>query len=718
MKKLVVILMMLLMMAFKESKFPRIKITYPAAKKCDTIDNYFGVEVTDPYRWLEDENSADTKIWIQAENKLTADYLNQIPFRTKIRESLIRIMDFEKITVPFKKGGKLFFYRNSGLQNQNVLFMKESPESADERVILNPDSLSNDGTVSVIQAVLSKNGRWLAFSVSRYGSDWTEIFVRDIATGKDLPDHLVNIKRNSNIAWYQEGFYYSWNRPLLNNQENSGHMEYQMIYYHKVGTDQKSDSLIFQYPIFARSLFFAETTEDEKYLVISQGIKSRGQIMYLKDLTDKKSELNRIYASLNYQSNLVDITGNKLIVLTNKNAPNSNLVSIDLSNSPETNWKPLIPESGDLLNWCKIAGNKIIAGYLTDAHSTIKVFKMNGEFESELSLPGIGTVSSFECSREEPIAYYQFASFINPGMIFKYDVNTNISEVYYQTRENFDAGKFITDQAYYYSKDSTKIHMFIVHRKDIVLNGENPVLLTGYGGFNYCMTPYFSPSQIIWLENGGLFALPNLRGDGEYGEEWHQAGTKILKQNVFNDFIAAAEYLIKEKYTSAEYLTISGASNGGLLIAAVVNQRPDLFAVAVPEVGLMDMLRYQRFTSSWTGEYGTSDNKDEFKYLNEYSPVHNIREGLPYPAVFVTTGDHDDRVVPSHSYKYAATLQEKYKGENPVLIRVAANEGHGEGQTIMKRIDEQTDMWSFAFYNMNIIDVGTINKSDNLKVKW
>ncbi|MCX6257024.1 MAG: prolyl oligopeptidase family serine peptidase [Bacteroidia bacterium] len=702
MNKLLMIPVLLVILSCTQTKLPGIKVAYPMTKKCDTVDNYFGIKIADPYRWLEDDNSSETMAWVKAENEVTTNYLKQIPFRDKIRERLTKIMNFPKITAPFKKGGRIFYYKNEGLQNQSELYTKESIDAKESRVVLDPNKFSTDGTVALAGMNVSKDGQKIAYSIARSGSDWNEILVRDIISGNDLADHLYWVKF-SGIAWCGDGFYYSRYDAPKDNTGLTKKNEFQKVYYHKIGTKQDDDVLVFENRNLPSRMFSAETTEDEKYLIIYESETSDNNSLYYKEINNPKQNFVKLADGFDYEYGVIDNIGSTLLVKTNKNAPRYKLVAIDLNNPAEANWKTIIPESENVLQSCSLAGDKIITVYMKDACSEVKVYAIDGKFKYNITLPGIGTLSAFNGKKADNIAFYSFTSFTNPGIIFKYDIASDKSQEYMKTEVSFDVNNYETHQVFFTSKDGTKVPMFIVHKKGIELNGENPTLLTGYGGFNISETPYFSVSRMIWLENGGVFALANLRGGGEYGEKWHEAGTKLNKQNVFDDFIAAAEYLIKEKYTSPARLTIQGGSNGGLLIGAVINQRPDLFAVAIPQVGVMDMLRFHKFTIGWAwkGDYGSSEDKQGFDNLVKYSPLHNIKEGVNYPAVLVTTADHDDRVVPAHSFKYIATLQNKYKGENPVLIRIDSKAGHGGGKPTSKIIDEMADLWSFAFYNMN-----------------
>lgn len=679
------------------------KMTYPLSKKVDTVDIYFGTQVPDPYRWLEDDNSEETKNWVIAQNEVTNGYLSQIPNREKINQRLTEVWNYSKVGVPFKKGNLYFHYRNNGLQNQSVLYVQSSLED-EAKILLDPNTLSEDGTVALSGIAVSEDSKYLAYRIARSGSDWNELYIRDIATGEDLQDHLKWLKFTG-TAWYKDGFFYSRYDAPEKGGELSNSNEYHKVYYHKLGNPQEDDELIYENKNYPRRMYGVSVTDDEKYLILSEMGASHGNGLYFKDLTKQKSEFQLITDEIELEHSIIDDVDGKLLLYTNNGAPKYKLVAVDVTKPGIENWSEIIPEKENVLNGVKLAGGKIIASYMKDASSKVEIYKLDGSFESELSLPGIGTAGSFSGKKDEKIAFYSFESFTNPAIAYKYDFTTGKSEIFYQPKINFNPDDFVTEQKFYTSKDGTQVPMFIVYKKGLKLDGQNPCLLYGYGGFNVSLTPYFTPRRLVWLENGGVYVVANLRGGGEYGEEWHKAGTKLNKQNVFDDCIAAAEYLIENKYTNSQKLALKGGSNGGLLVGAVINQRPDLFKVAIPEVGVMDMLRYHKFTIgwAWAGDYGTSEDSEEmFAYLLGYSPIHNIKENIKYPAVLVTTADHDDRVVPAHSFKYIATLQEKYQGENPVLVRIESKAGHGGGMPTSKQIEEYTDIWSFIFYNMGI----------------
>lgn len=679
------------------------KMTYPLSKTVDTVDIYFGTQVPDPYRWLEDDNSEETKNWVIAQNEVTNGYLSQIPNREKINQRLTEVWNYSKVGVPFKKGNLYFHYRNDGLQNQSVLYVQSSLED-EAKILLDPNTLSEDGTVALSGIAVSEDSKYLAYRIARSGSDWNELYIRDIATGEDLQDHLKWLKFTG-TAWYKDGFFYSRYDAPEKGGELSNSNEYHKVYYHKLGDPQEGDKLIYENKNYPRRMYGVSVTDDEKYLILSEMGSSHGNGLYFKDLTKQKSEFQLITDEIELEHSIIDDVDGKLLLYTNNGAPKYKLVAVDVTKPGKENWSEIIPEKENVLNGVKLAGGKIIASYMKDASSKVEIYKLDGSFDSELSLPGIGTAGSFSGKKDEKIAFYSFESFTNPAIAYKYDFATGKSEIFYQPKINFNPDDFVTEQKFYTSKDGAQVPMFIVYKKGLKLDGQNPCLLYGYGGFNVSLTPYFTPRRLVWLENGGVYVVANLRGGGEYGEEWHKAGTKLNKQNVFDDCIAAAEYLIENKYTNSQKLALKGGSNGGLLVGAVINQRPDLFKVAIPEVGVMDMLRYHKFTIgwAWAGDYGTSEDSEEmFAYLLGYSPIHNIKENIKYPAVLVTTADHDDRVVPAHSFKYIATLQEKYQGENPVLVRIESKAGHGGGMPTSKQIEEYTDIWSFIFYNMGI----------------
>lgn len=677
-------------------------IQYPVTQKQDQTDTYFGTEVADPYRWLEDDNSAETADWVIAQNQVTDAFLAQIPYREKIKNRLTEIWDYPKVSAPFKKGGHYFVFRNNGLQNQSVAYIKETLDG-DERVILDPNQLSEDGTVALAEFSVSKNGQYLGYGISRSGSDWQEFFVRDIQTGKDLADHIQWVKF-SNIAWYKDGFFYSRYDAPKEGDELSAVNENNKVYYHKIGDPQEKDVLVHAEPDHPRKGFGATVTDDEKYLIIATTESTSGNGFYIKKLDKKNAPLQVVVDNYDNDYHVVDHVNGRLLVRTNFQAPRYKLISIDPNSIDQAKWQDVISQNENVLSDISVVGHKLIANYMKDAQSKVEIYSLSGQYEHDVTFE-LGTVSGFSGNLNDAITFYTLTSFTTPGTVYQYDIANNKSQVYSESQIDFDTDQYESRQVFYTSADGTKIPLFIVHKKGLELNGNNPTLLYGYGGFNISLTPGFSVSRLIWLENNGVVAIANLRGGGEYGEEWHKAGTLMQKQNVFDDFIAAGEYLIQEGYTSNQRLTIQGGSNGGLLVGACANQRPDLFKVALPAVGVMDMLRYHLFTIGryWATDYGTSeDSREMFEYLHNYSPLHSIPQGKTYPATLVTTADHDDRVVPAHSFKYIAALQEAYQGDNPVMIRIESKAGHGAGKPTSKYIEEYADLWSFAFYNMGV----------------
>jgi prolyl oligopeptidase len=683
----------------KQQKSP---MTYPKTIKGTTTDNYFGTTVADPYRWLEDDRSEETKQWVIAQNKVTQDYLSKIPFRDAIKERLKKLMNYEKYSQPFKEGQYTYFYKNTGLQNQSVLYRQK--EGADAEVFLDPNTFSKDATTSLAGISFSKDGSILAYQLSGGGSDWTDVVVMKAADKEIVGDMLKDVKF-SGIAWRgNTGFYYSTYDKPLEGSQLSGITQYHKLYYHKIGTPQKDDILIFGGDKTPRRYIGAGLTEDERYLIISAANSTSGNELYIKDLQEKDSPILNIVDNFEQNHNIIDNEGSKLYIYTNLNAPNGRIVTVDVKNSKPENWKDLIKETENVLE-PSTGGGKIFASYIVDAVSKVFQYDRNGKLEHEIALPGPGTAVGFGSKKEEQDLYYSFTSYTYPTTIFSYNVNTGKSALYKKSGVDFDPSKYESKQVFYTSKDGTKVPLIITFKKGTELNGHHPTVLYGYGGFNISLTPAFSTSVVSLIEQGGIYAVANLRGGGEYGEKWHLAGTKLKKQNVFDDFIAAAEYLIAEKYTSSDYLAIMGGSNGGLLVGAVMAQRPELFKVAFPAVGVMDMLRYHKFTAGagWAYDYGTSeDSKEMFDYLHHYSPVHALKPGVKYPATLVTTADHDDRVVPAHSFKFAATLQQTQGGEAPVLIRIETNAGHGAGKPTDKAIEEIADKWAFMFYNMGL----------------
>lgn len=694
-KVLLLISLIVLSMACTQKKEV---LVYPETKKVNQVDNYHGTQVADPYRWLEDDNSEETKAWVAAENKVSFGYLEQIPFREDLKERLTEIWNYPKMGNPFKEKDIYFYSYNTGLQNQSVIYKKNSLDEKGE-VFLDPNTLSKDGTVALTTFSISNDDKYVGYGIARAGSDWNEFFIRDISSGQDLKDHLKWIKF-SGISWYKDGFFYSRYPEPEEGNALIGSNENNKIYYHKVGTLQSDDQLVYMEPAFPLRGFNVDITDDEKYAIITATESTSGNAFGFKKTTD--NNFTWLVNSFDNDYRTIGNKDNMLYVLTNKDAPKYKLIAIDLDHPDTDNWIEIIPERNEVLQSCSYIGGRLIANYLKDAYDVVEVFDTEGNYLHSVDFPGIGSVNGFRGNANDDVTFFTFTSFNYPSVIFKYSIADNNSEVYYKSDLDFDASLYETEQVFYKSKDGTSIPMFIVHKKGLKRNGKNPTILYGYGGFNISLTPDFRASRAAWLEQGCIYAIANIRGGGEYGEEWHNAGTIFNKQNVFDDFIAAAEYLINEKYTSSKKLGILGGSNGGLLIGAVTNQRPELFAAAIPEVGVMDMLRFHKFTIGryWTTDFGSSDDPEQFEYLYKYSPLHNIDSEKAYPAIMVTTADHDDRVVPAHSFKYIATLQEKYKGNNPVIIRIETNAGHGGGKPTSKYIEEITDIYAFFWYNL------------------
>lgn len=673
-------------------------LTYPTISKSDQIDNYHGTVVADPYRALEDPDTEETKAWVEAQNQVTFSYLNEIPAREKIKQRLTKLWDYEKYGTPFKEGESYFYFKNDGLQNQSVLYTLPTLES-EPRVLLDPNQLSEDGTVALSGIAISENGQLLAYGLSSSGSDWQEWKVRDIATGEDLQDHLQWIKF-SGAAWTHDhqGFFYSrYDEPNEKTKLEDVNY-YQKLYYHKLGTQQSEDILIYHRSDEKEWGFGGNVTEDGKYLIISiwLGTDSKNLVFY-QDLTNLNSEIIELINQFEADYSFIDNDDHIFYFRTDLNAPKGRVIAIDTKKPTSENCQEIIPQAVETLESVGILNNQFVADYLQDAHSQIKIFDLKGNFIREVELPGIGSASGFGGKRHDPETFYSFTSFTTPGTIYRYDMKTGKSKIFRQPKVDFNADEYETKQVFYESKDGTKVPMFITHKKGIKLDGNNPTYLYGYGGFNISLTPSFSVSLLIWLEMGGVYAVSNLRGGGEYGEEWHQAGMKLQKQNVFDDFITAAEWLIANNYTKPAKLAIGGGSNGGLLVGACMTQRPDLFGAALPAVGVMDMLRFHKFTIgwAWVAEYGSSENAAEFTNLYAYSPLHNLKPGTAYPATLIITADHDDRVVPAHSFKFAAALQAAHNGNAPVLIRIEIKAGHGAGKPTAKIIEEAADKWGF-----------------------
>lgn len=680
------------------------KLEYPKTKKIEHTDEYHGTSVTDPYRWLEDDNSAETKAWVEAQNKVTFGYLNTIPQRAKLKERLTELWNYERYSAPSKIGDRYFYSKNDGLQNQSVLYVTDSV-SEKGRVLLDPNTLSSDGTVALSGTSISDDGKLLAYGIAVAGSDWQEWRFRDVATGKDLPDVLKDIKF-SGASWSKDGkgVYYS----RFPNAEDGARLTrinyFQKLYYHVLGTPQSEDGLIYERPDDKEMGVGGTVSEDGNWLIIyvTRGTSPKNMI-YFKNLTMERAPIMSLIDKLEADYTFLGNDESKFYFKTDKDAPRARIVSVDAL-VKDKKWTEVIPETEETLRSVDFINNQFVLGYLKDAYTKINIHDIDGKFVREVKLPGIGSAGGFGGKRYDTETFYSFSSYNTPPTIYRYDMKSGKSEIFRKANVKFDPNDFSVKQVFYPSKDGTKIPMFIVHKNGIKLDGTNPTLLYGYGGFNIPMTPGFSVSRLTWMENGGVYAVANLRGGGEYGERWHEAGTKLKKQNVFDDFIAAAEYLIKEKYTQPAKLAIQGGSNGGLLVGAVLNQRPELFGAALPAVGVMDMLRFHKFTigRAWTSDYGSADNKDEFAALYAYSPLHNIKSGTKFPAVMVTTADHDDRVVPAHSFKYAATMQEAQAGDAPVLIRIETKAGHGAGKPTSKQIEEQADIYGFLMKNLGM----------------
>ncbi|WP_240663398.1 prolyl oligopeptidase family serine peptidase [Mucilaginibacter limnophilus] len=677
-------------------------LPYPQTKKGTVTDIYFGTTVADPYRWLEDDRADDTKAWVQEQNKVTQNYLGQIPFREAIRERLTKLWNYERYGAPFNEGEYTYFYKNDGLQSQSVLW-RQKGENGKPEVFLDPNKFSADGTTSLQGINFTKDGSLAAYQISEGGSDWRKVIIIKTADKSVVGDTLIDVKF-SGLAWHgNDGFYYSsYDKPKEGSQL-AGLTQYHKLYYHKLGTPQSSDKLVFGGEKTPRRYIGAGLTEDERFLIISASTTTTGNELYIQDLSKSGSPIVTVVGNFDNEHNVIDNVGDKLYILTNLNAPNNRIVTVDFNNGKPSAYKDLIPETDNVLS-AGTGGGKIFAEYLKDATSLVQQYDMNGKLERSITLPSVGSAGGFGAKKHEKVLYYTFTSYVYPPSIFKYDIATGKSTLYKKAGVDFNPDLYESKQIFYNSKDGTRVPMIITYKKGTVLNGKNPTLLYAYGGFNVNLTPGFSTSNIVLLEQGGIYAVPNLRGGGEYGEKWHLAGTKLNKQNVFDDFIAAAEYLIQNKYTSKDYLAIAGGSNGGLLVGATIAQRPDLCMVAFPAVGVMDMLRYNKFTAGagWAYDYGTAeDSKEMFEYLYKYSPVHALKPA-DYPATLVTTADHDDRVVPAHSFKFAARLQEVQRGQLPVLIRIETKAGHGAGKSTAQVISEQADKWSFMFQNMGL----------------
>ncbi len=686
-----------------EKKAPsEMALSYPETKQVDTVTTYFGTDVKDPYRWLEDDMSDETAAWVESQNKVTFGYLDQIPYRKSLKDRLEKLWNYEKLGRPFKEGEYTYFYKNDGLQNQYVVYRQKGEEDAE--VFLDPNTFSEDATTSLSSLRFSKNGKIAAYAISEGGSDWRKIIIMDAETKEIKEDTIIDVKF-SGVSWRgNEGFYYSsYDKPK--GSELSAKTDQHKVYYHKLGTSQKEDALIFGgTPEQKHRYIGAYLTEDDRYMVLTASTSTSGNKLFIKDLENPNSELITILNDTDSDTYVADNRGSKLYLVTNRNAPNQKVVTVDAANPQPENWKDFIPETEHVLSPSS-GGGYFFAEYMVDAVSKVIQYDMDGKLVREIQLPGVGSAGGFGGKKDDKEMYFSFTNYKTPGTTYKFDADSGEYDVYWKPEIDFNSDDYESKQVFYTSKDGTKVPMIITHKKGIELNGKNPTILYGYGGFNISLTPSFSIANSVWMEQGGIYAVPNLRGGGEYGKAWHKAGTKMQKQNVFDDFIAAAEYLIENNYTSSDFLAIRGGSNGGLLVGATMTQRPDLMKVALPAVGVLDMLRYHTFTAGagWAYDYGTSEeSKEMFEYIKGYSPVHNVKEGVQYPATMVTTGDHDDRVVPAHSFKFAAELQDKQTGENPTIIRIETNAGHGAGTPVSKTIEQYADIFGFTLYNMGI----------------
>ncbi len=678
------------------------KLEYPDTRRdSSVVDDYFGTEVHDYYRWLENDTSAETEAWVKAQNEVAFGYLENIPYRDKINERLTELWNYEKYSAPFERGGYTYFSKNDGLQNQSVMYRQKGEDGTPE-VFLDPNGFSADGTTSLAGVSFTKDGSLVAYQISEAGSDWRKVIILNAETKEQIEDTLIDVKF-SGISWLNnDGFYYSSYDKPKDGSALSGLTQFHKLYFHKLGTPQSEDKLIFGGNETQRRYIGGYVTEDNSFLVITAATSTSGNELYIKDLRKPNSKIVKVVDNFDNNHYVMHTEDDKLFIKTNLDAPNGRVVTTTIQKPTPDTWVDLIPETENVLE-VGAAGGKIFATYMVDATNRVYQYSLDGKMDKEIELPALGSANGFGGRMEDMVVYYSFTNYVYPSTIFKYDIETGTSELYKKSGVKFDPEQYESKQVFYTSKDGTKIPMLITHKKGLKLDGTNPTYLYGYGGFNVSLTPSFSTSTIVLIENGGVMAVANLRGGGEYGEEWHKAGTKMQKQNVFDDFIAAAEYLIAEKYTTSEKLAVAGGSNGGLLVGATMTQRPDLMAVAFPAVGVLDMLRYNKFTAGagWAYDYGTAeDSKEMFDYLYGYSPYHNLKEGTEYPATMVTTGDHDDRVVPAHSFKFAAELQRTHAGNEPVIIRIETNAGHGAGKPTDKIIQEQADKWSFMFWNM------------------
>ena len=675
-------------------------IQYPKADKDGTVDNYFGTEVADPYRWLEDDTSAKTAAWVEAENKITNAYLSKIPFRQKLLKRLTEVANYEKLSAPRKHHGRWYFYKNDGLQNQYVMYVMDQLGGT-PRVFLDPNKLSTDGTVALQGVYFSNNGKYAAYTISRSGSDWQEFYVIDLKTGQLTTDHIEWAKF-SGAAWQGDGFYYSAYDAPTQGKEFSNVNEGMKIYYHKIGTPQSDDVLFYQNPAQPKRFYTVSVNEEETMMFLYEDGAGAGNTLFVRDLRKPNSQFIQMTADMDYRYTPLYTEGEKIYLFTNYGAPRNRIMTADINRPGINDWQELIAEQQNVLNNADVINRQLILTYSQDASDHAYLYGLDGRQIREVKLPSVGSVG-FTGDEREPECFYTFTSFTVPGTIYRYDMATGESTLYAKPNVKFQQEDYTSEQVFFQTKDGTRIPMFLTYKKNV--KSPRPVYLYGYGGFNIALVPSFSANRIPFLEQGGIYAQVTLRGGSEYGEEWHLAGTKMQKQNVFDDFIAAAEWLIREGYTTNEKIAIVGGSNGGLLVGACMTQRPDLFRVAIPQVGVMDMLRYHKFTIgwNWASDYGTSeDSREMFEYLRGYSPLHNLKPGTSYPATLVTTADHDDRVVPAHSFKFAATLQECHKGTNPVLIRIDTKAGHGGGKPLAKILEEQADIYSFILYNMGI----------------
>lgn len=677
------------------------QINYPITAKDETVDTYFGHQVADPYRWLEDDRSPQTAEWVEAQNKVTNTYLDKIPFRSALLKRLTDVANYEKIGTPFKKHGKYYFFKNDGLQNQSILYVQDKLDG-EARVFLDPNKLSTDGTVALKGIYFSKDGENMAYTISRSGSDWTEIYVMNVASQKPLKDHIKWAKFTG-ASWQGDGFYYSaYDTP--EGSEYSSKNEGHKIYYHKLGTSQEQDILIYENKNEPLRFYSASTTDKEDYLFIYESGAGSGNNLFVKDLKRKNSPITQLTTNFEKSYYPIEVINNKVYIITNYKADNYRIMIADLKKPELKYWKELIPEQESVLANASIFDQKLFLTYDKDASNHPSIYSLKGEFIQDIKLPGIGT-ANFSGNSDDDECFFSYTSFTVPATSYQYNIKENSYKLYKAPKVDFNADDFISYQVFFKSKDGTSIPMFLTHKKGLKKEGNNPVFLYGYGGFNISLNPSFSTARIPFLENGGIYAQVTLRGGGEYGEKWHKAGTQLNKQNVFDDFIGAAEYLINQKFTAKQKIAIVGGSNGGLLVGAAMTQRPDLFGAAIPQVGVMDMLRYHKFTIgwNWASDYGTSEDSEEmFKYLYGYSPLHNLKDGVTYPATLITTADHDDRVVPAHSFKFAARLQEANDGKNPTLIRIDSKAGHGAGKPISKQLEEQADIYSFIMKNLNM----------------